>query len=79
MNLIFSRSGESNPFGKNTEEVRSLLDERTKDALTALAFASSMSLSEYIRFLLLSHVHGAAQMLRIAARPISGSAGNESE
>lgn len=67
--VLFMRSGTSNPFGKCDEEVRSLVDSDTKEALTALAFASGMSMSEYLRHLIISHVYGHGTILRLAQRP----------
>lgn len=65
----------SNPFGKNTAEVKALVDEDTREALTALAFASGMNVSEYVRHLLLFHVHGHATMLKLAHQRSRGMAG----
>jgi len=75
MDPLLSRPQQSNPFGKNTAEIKSLVDEDTRDALVALAFASGMTVSEYLRNLLLIHVHGSATMLRLAHQRGSGMAG----
>lgn len=45
-------------LGKNTERVETAIDGDTKDALTAMAWAAGMNLSQYLRDLLLAHVHG---------------------
>ena len=59
-----SRAASSSPFGKCDSEVKVALDDGTKEALGALAFASGKPLSEYIRDLLHAHVHGHAAVLR---------------
>ena len=63
-NPVFSRSGKTNPYGKCTEEVKVMVDEKTKEAMQALAFASGMNLSEYTRLVLHTHCYGHAAMLR---------------
>lgn len=70
-----SRPQLSNPFGKNTAEVKALVDEGTRDALSALAFAAGLTVSEYVRNLLLLHVHGHATMLRVHSQRTTGMAG----
>lgn len=60
----FSRAASSSPFSKLTDEVKVALDEHTKEALGALAFAAGKPVSEYIRDLLHVHVHGHAAVLR---------------
>lgn len=61
---MFSRSSNTNALGKCTEEIKTLVPEETKTAIAALAYASSMNVSEYVRTVLMMHVHGAAEVLR---------------
>lgn len=63
-----SRSQQSNPFGKLDSEIKLPIDESTKEALSALAFARSKPLAEYIRDVLQLHVHGHAAVLRSRMR-----------
>lgn len=67
----FSRSGNSNPFGKCTEEVKALLPSEAKEQLTALAVIAGQSTSEYVRDLLLEHLYGKLRMVRFQANPHS--------
>ena len=62
--VLFSRSGNTNTFGKCTEEIKCMIDEETKEAMQALAFAHNLSLSEYTRVLLHQHCYGHARLLR---------------
>lgn len=61
---INARAPSSAPFGKCTEEVKFFLDESSKDALSAVAFACGKPVSEYIRDLVHIHLHGQAGVLR---------------
>ena len=62
--VLYSRSGNTNPLGKCTEEIKSMVDETTKEAMQALAFAHGKNLSEYVRHVLHMHCFGHANMLR---------------
>lgn len=73
--LRLARSGNSCPIGKYTAEVKTLVPEDTKDALTALAFAANKNISEYVRNIIMAHVHGQAHMLRLQHQAMNGSAG----
>ena len=53
-----SRSGDSGPFGKLTEQVSLLLAPRTVEALTALAVVNNMPRSEYMRMVFERHCFG---------------------
>lgn len=55
---LFSRTGKSNPLGKCTEDVKTLVPEEAKNSLNALAFLNSQTLSEYVRDVLIAHVYG---------------------
>lgn len=60
----FSRSSNTNALGKCSEEIKTLVPEETKIAIAALAYASSMNVSEYVRTVLMMHVHGAAEVIK---------------
>jgi len=62
--VLFSRSGNTNPLGKCTEELKCMVDEETKEAFLALARQSGLSKSEYLRIHVQYHVHGHARMVR---------------
>lgn len=62
--FLYSRSGNSNPFGKCNEEIKVKIDEDTKTAITGLACASGMTVSEYVRAVLLAHAYGHVAILR---------------
>ena len=66
-------------LGKNTERVETAIDGDTKDALTAMAWAAGMNLSQYLRDLLLAHVHGHTLLLRMAQRGAAGARGIEGD
>ncbi len=58
MEPLFSRSGNSNPLGKCTESIKTIMPEEAKNSLNALAFLSGQTLSEYVRDVLIAHVYG---------------------
>lgn len=62
--IRISRGLATNPWGKCDQEIKVHLPEDSKEALTALAFAAGMTLSEYTRHVLQCHVHGHAAVLR---------------
>lgn len=64
----FSRSGQSYPWGKLTAEVRVMLTEEHKEQLTGLAVLHGVSSSEYVRDLVVRHLLGELEVLRIAVR-----------
>ncbi len=76
---LFARSRQTNPLGPCSEDVKSHVDETTKEALTALAYSANMSVSEYIRWVLQAHVHGHGFMLRLATSPDMRRAGSGPE
>ena len=55
---LASRSGNSNPFGKCTEEVRAKVPYVIKEGLSRLVNESGMSEAEYVREVLMVHVLG---------------------
>ncbi len=61
---LYSRSGNSTPFGKCDERIDVPVPADTKDAITALAYSQGVTVAEYVRNLLFTHVHGHAVMLR---------------
>lgn len=52
-------------FGKCTEEVRTKVSFGTKEALAQLAHDAQMSESEYVRTVLMIHVHGKEDVYRL--------------
>jgi len=55
---LYSRSGSSCPFGKCTEEAKTVLPEETREQLTALAVLNKQSVSEYLRDMIFERVYG---------------------
>lgn len=64
----FSRSGATNPLGKNSEEVKTLVPAELKERLQALATIGGINLSEYTRNVLMSHVYGEFSMLQMKSQ-----------
>lgn len=64
----FSRSGDTNPLGKNSEEVKTLVPQELKDRLQALATVGGVNLSEYVREVLLAHVYGQFSRLQMKSQ-----------
>jgi predicted DNA-binding protein len=61
--------GESHPLGKLTAEVKTMLPEETDELLSFLASAHRMKKAEYIRNVLIEHVHGRAEVIRLRVNP----------
>lgn len=62
----FSRSGRSNPLGKLVAELPKVrVAEETRRALERRAHDVDMTLSEYIREVLLIHVHGKEAVMKM--------------
>jgi hypothetical protein len=64
MEFFMARPANSNPFGKCDQELKVAIDEQTRDALVALAFAAELPLAEYVRTMLHLHVHGHGGVMR---------------
>lgn len=64
------RSGTANPFGKCDQEIMVRIDADTREALSALAYASEMTVAEYVRHCILVNVHGAAAILKARYREL---------
>lgn len=62
--VLMSRSGNS-MGSKCTADIKSFVPEDTKDALIVLASKAGMNLSEYVRHVLMQHVHGHVHMVRL--------------
>lgn len=58
MNEVFSRSGQSNPLGKCTEELKTQVPEDIREQLHALAALDGLTPSEYLREMIIEHLHG---------------------
>lgn len=69
---LASRSGTSNPFGKCTEELKTLLPFEIKEGFTRIAHEHGVSPSEYLRELVMVHVIGIDGMRKIYEDRISG-------
>jgi hypothetical protein len=52
-------------LGKVTGEVKACVPEETNEALAALATVAGMTKSEYVRELLMGHVHGRLTVMRL--------------
>lgn len=59
------RTGRSSGLGKLTYEVKCLLPEETGEVLGALAVLGGISKGEYIRHVLMAHVHGEHMLLKL--------------
>jgi hypothetical protein len=55
----------SSAFGKLTAELRTVVDDDTKDEFMQLAARDGMSISEYLRDLIMIHVHGRDRLVRL--------------
>lgn len=62
---MFSRSGTSNPLGKNSAEIKVLVPDELRLRLQTLATLRSMNTSEYVRDVLMVHVYGQFEVLRM--------------
>lgn len=58
MSDIFSRGANTNPFGKCTEELKTQVPEEIREQLHALAALKGQTPSEYLRNLIIIHLHG---------------------
>lgn len=65
MNTPLSRNGITSTLGKNTSEVKSLVPPELREELAALAVLNRQTVSEYVRDLLVCHVHGHLHALRL--------------
>ncbi len=65
---MFSRSGGTNPLGKNSEEVKTLVPPELKERLQALSTIAGINLSEYVREILLGHVYGQFSLLQMKSQ-----------
>lgn len=64
---MFSRSGNTHPDGKATEEIKVKLPEDLKDAIAGLAAIHGKTVSEYVRDRLTQFVYGELHVLRSRA------------
>lgn len=55
----------SSTSSKLTAEMRTAVDEETKDEFVRLASSEGMTVSEYLRDMVMIHVHGRNHLLRI--------------
>lgn len=62
---MFSRSGDSNPLGKNTAEIKVLVPDDLREKIGALAVLRGTTASEYVRELLMAHVYGQLEVIRL--------------
>lgn len=74
---LFSRNTTPCPWGKCTEEAKTLLPEETKNLMIALATIKGQTISEYMRDMCFERVYGHIAILR--ARTNNGTAGTGQE
>lgn len=74
---MFSRGASTTPFGKCTEEVKSLVPFEVKLGLENIAHGLGMNTSEFVRELIMIRVLGKDRVARIAASRLSEVAGIE--
>lgn len=75
----FSRPAQSSPLGKREHELKTLVDEPTRDAVAALACLAGMTVSEYLRELVCRDVYGSLELARLQTGRARGTAGNGTE
>lgn len=71
------RTGRSSGFGKLTAEIRARVPEDTAEGLARLAAKAGVPQAEYVRDVLMCHVHGPVIVLslrQISSRHIAGTA-----
>lgn len=61
----FSRSGETSPLGKATEELKTLVAESVKEHFCAVAVMHGKTASEYLRDVVMGHLYGEFQLARM--------------
>lgn len=59
------RTGKRSGLGKLTAEVRAWVPEDTDEGLATLAAIARVPKGEYVRELVMCHVHGALELLRL--------------
>lgn len=69
------RTGQTEPLGKCTEELKTLVPEDLHDDIVALSRLAGVSKSEYIRMILNLHVNGHLSTLRLQLAQNNTSAG----
>lgn len=72
---LASRSGTSNPFGKCTEEVKTLVPFDIKEDFSRLAHEHGLTPSEFLRELVMVRVLGVDRVRRIYEQRLNGIAG----
>lgn len=60
---------DSSPLGKLTAEIKTNVSEDTDEQLTFLASAHRQKKAEYVRNLIIEHVHGKAEVVRLRLAP----------
>ena len=65
----------TSPLGKFTARAETVVPEETKEALNAMAWAADMTPAEYLRDLIIGHVHGYSMMMKMAQRGHLGNRG----
>jgi hypothetical protein len=69
------RAADSSPLGKLTHAIKTDVPEETGELLGFLAAAHRQTEAEYIRNLLIEHVHGKAEVVRMKVCPSPRSSG----
>jgi len=73
------RNGSSNPFGKCTESLTTLVPPGVKEKFTALAVMKSGGVSEYLREIVMREILGEFELTRLQSQPRRGRAGMSDE
>jgi hypothetical protein len=60
-----ARGRTSGTLGKLTAEIKTIVDDDTKDEFSRLATVEGLSISEYMRDLIMIHVHGRDRLARL--------------
>lgn len=69
------RTGETSPLGKFTHALKTDVPEETGELLAFLAAAHRQNKAEYLRNLIIEHVHGKAEVVRMKVCPPTRSSG----
>ena len=76
---LFARGHAMHALGKCTEELKTQVPEQLKNELTALAVLRNQTPSEYLRELIVSHLYGHLEAVRMAHGERKGNGGNRAD
>lgn len=77
--VLKMRTGQSEPLGKCTEELKTLVPEDLHDDIVALSRLAGVSKSEYLRMIVNLHVNGHLSNLRLQLNQNNAMAGKGQE